>query len=63
VEREPDGTSDEELAERLREMCKARLRRYEYPHVVWVLDALPRTANGKVQRFKLRELAAERVRG
>jgi benzoate-CoA ligase family protein len=63
VEREPDGTSDEELAEQLREMCKARLRRYEYPHLVCVVDALPRTANGKVQRFKLREVAAERVRG
>jgi benzoate-CoA ligase len=63
VERETDGTSDEELAEQLREMCKARLRRYEYPHLVCVVDALPRTANGKVQRFKLREVAAERVRG
>ena len=63
VERETDGTSDEELAEQLREMCKARLRRYEYPHLVCVVDALPRTANDKVQRFKLREVAAERARG
>jgi benzoate-CoA ligase family protein len=63
VEREPSDTSDEELAERLREICKARLRRYEYPHVVHVMDALPRTANGKVQRFKLRDLAAARSRG
>ena len=39
-------------------MCKARLRRYEYPHVVRVVDALPRTPNGKVQRFKLRELVS-----
>jgi benzoate-CoA ligase family protein len=63
VEREPSDTSDEELAEQLREICKARLRRYEYPHVVHVMDALPRTANGKVQRFKLRDLAAARSRG
>jgi benzoate-CoA ligase family protein len=63
VERQPGPPSDEELAEELREMCKARLRRYEYPHVVHVVDALPRTANGKVQRFKLRELAAERGGG
>jgi benzoate-CoA ligase family protein len=63
VEREPSDTSDEELAEQLREICKARLRRYEYPHVVHIMDALPRTANGKVQRFKLRDLAAARSRG
>jgi benzoate-CoA ligase family protein len=63
IERDPGDTSDEELAEQLREICKARLRRYEYPHVVHVVDALPRTANGKVQRFELRDLAAERSRG
>jgi acyl-coenzyme A synthetase/AMP-(fatty) acid ligase len=34
------------------------MRRYEYPHVVTFVDELPRTLNGKVQRFRLRELAA-----
>ena len=37
--------------------CKERLRRYEYPHVVEFVDDLPRTATGKIQRFRLRELA------
>jgi benzoate-CoA ligase family protein len=50
--------SDEALAEELRSWCKERLRRYEYPHVVRFVDDLPRTVNGKVQRFRLRELAA-----
>jgi acyl-coenzyme A synthetase/AMP-(fatty) acid ligase len=31
------------------------LRRYEFPHVVTFVDSLPRTLNGKVQRFRLRE--------
>jgi benzoate-CoA ligase family protein len=48
--------TDEELADELRAWCKARLRRYEYPHVVQFVDDLPRTVNGKVQRFRLREL-------
>ena len=48
-----------QLAEELRAMCKERLRRYEYPHVVHFVDELPRTPSGKVQRFKLRTLAAE----
>jgi benzoate-CoA ligase family protein len=49
--------SDEVLADELRAWCKDRLRRYEYPHVVRFVDDLPRTVNGKVQRFRLRELA------
>jgi benzoate-CoA ligase family protein len=53
-----DGeTTDDALAEELRAWCKDRLRRYEYPHVVRFVDDLPRTVNGKVQRFRLRELA------
>jgi benzoate-CoA ligase family protein len=43
------------LAEELRQWCKQTLRRYEYPHVVEFVEDLPRTATGKVQRFKLRE--------
>jgi benzoate-CoA ligase len=61
VERRGDGTPDAELAEELRTMCKERLRRYEYPHVVHFVDELPRTPSGKVQRFKLRETAAQRA--
>jgi benzoate-CoA ligase len=43
------------LADELRQWCKQHLRRYEYPHVVEFVEDLPRTATGKVQRFKLRE--------
>ena len=60
VERSGGGTPDDVLADELRAMCKERLRRYEYPHVVHVVDELPRTPSGKVQRYKLRELAAQR---
>ena len=56
---ECDGRADEALAEELRAWCKQRLRRYEYPHVVRFVDRLPRTLTGKVQRFRLREWAAE----
>jgi benzoate-CoA ligase len=53
-----DGEQDDEaLADELRAWCKERLRRYEYPHIVRFVDDLPRTVNGKVQRFRLRELA------
>jgi benzoate-CoA ligase family protein len=58
---ECDGDGDAALAEELREWCKARLRRYEYPQVVEFVDVLPRTLTGKVQRFKLREAAERRT--
>jgi benzoate-CoA ligase family protein len=50
---EPDALADE-----LRAWCKEHLRRYEYPHVVEFVSDFPRTATGKIQRFKLREAEA-----
>jgi benzoate-CoA ligase len=58
VECDP-GAGSEALADQLRALCKAQLRRYEVPHVIEFVDELPRTVTGKVQRFKLRELATE----
>jgi acyl-coenzyme A synthetase/AMP-(fatty) acid ligase len=36
--------------------CEARLPRHKRPRWVRVVPELPRTATGKVQRFKLREM-------
>jgi benzoate-CoA ligase family protein len=52
---------DDVLADELRAWCKERMRRYEYPHLVSFVDALPRTLTGKVQRFRLREWAVQAV--
>ncbi|MER5887048.1 AMP-binding protein [Streptomyces sp. NPDC001941] len=46
---------DEGAAEELREFVKSRLVPYKCPRRVVFLDALPRTATGKLQRFRLRE--------
>jgi benzoate-CoA ligase family protein len=53
--RDESGGDRDQLADELRQWCKEQLRRYEYPHVVDFVEDLPRTATGKVQRFKLRE--------
>ncbi len=37
------------------EFCRAGLAHFKAPRAVLVLDALPRTATGKLQRFKVRE--------
>ncbi|QIB43024.1 AMP-binding protein [Streptomyces aureoverticillatus] len=42
-------------AERLREFVKAELVPYKCPREVVFLEVLPRTATGKLQRFRLRE--------
>jgi len=45
------------LAEALKLHVKERLAPYKYPRWIEFLDELPKTANGKIQRFKLRERA------
>ena len=54
VLREGHQGSDE-LVEELQEWSKNNLKRYQYPHMVDFIDELPKTATGKIQRFKLRE--------
>ena len=46
------------LAEELRQHVKSRLAPYKYPRWIEFLDELPKTATGKIQRFKLRAMVA-----
>jgi len=48
------ATGGPELAAELQMFCKYRLQLYEYPHIIDFVDELPKTATGKIQRFKLR---------
>jgi len=41
--------------------CREGLASFKRPRHVIAIDEVPRTATGKVQRYRLRELAAERV--
>jgi 4-hydroxybenzoate-CoA ligase len=36
---------------------KSLIGKWQYPRWIEVVDALPKTATGKIQRFKLRERA------
>jgi benzoate-CoA ligase len=42
----------------LKDFVKDRLAAYKYPRYIAFVDDLPKTATGKIQRFKLRELEA-----
>lgn len=49
------GESDEELQQALLEHCKKGLAPYKYPRWFHFVDELPKTATGKIQRFRLRQ--------
>lgn len=51
---DPDYTPCEELGKELIEHVKKRIAKYKYPRWVVFVDELPKTATGKVQRYKLR---------
>ncbi|GHS91364.1 AMP-binding protein [Planctomycetales bacterium] len=47
--------------ESVREFCLDKIARYKIPKHVFVVEAFPLTASGKIQKYKLRELAKERL--
>jgi len=49
-----DGGQPDALAEELIDFVKAHLAPFKYPRWIVFLDELPKTASGKIQRFKLR---------
>ena len=48
------ATMDEE---EVRAYCHGRIANYKIPRYVKFVDSYPMTASGKIQKFKLRELA------
>ena len=53
VVRDPSRAGPE-LADELRRFVKERLAPYKYPRWIEFVDELPKTATGKIQRFRLR---------
>jgi len=50
-----EGVEEDGLTEELMTLCKTRLAPYQYPRWIHFVDELPKTATGKIQRFRLRE--------
>ena len=53
----PDAGA-EASEDELKAFVKDRLAPYKYPRFIEFVNELPKTATGKIQRFKLREQAA-----
>lgn len=49
------GAGDAAITQKLQDHVKATIAPYKYPRRVVIVDALPKTNTGKIQRFKLRE--------
>mgnify|MGYP001089914190 CR=1 FL=1 len=49
--------SDEEI----KDFCRGRIANYKIPHYITFVEGYPMTASGKVQKFRLREMAIEEL--
>ena len=47
--------------DQVREFCQGRIAHYKIPRYVKLVDEFPMTVTGKVQKFKMRELAIEEL--
>jgi 2-aminobenzoate-CoA ligase len=61
VLRDPAVAGPAKAAE-LQDFAKASIAPYKYPRVVEFVTELPKTISGKTQRYRLRQLAEERLR-
>jgi 2-aminobenzoate-CoA ligase len=54
---ERDAADDDATVTALQDFVKQSIAAYKYPRAIEFVDRLPRTATGKLQRFRLREAA------
>ncbi|WP_298037587.1 AMP-binding protein [uncultured Desulfuromonas sp.] len=47
--------------EEVKDFCRGRIANYKIPYFVKFVDEFPMTASGKIQKFKLREMAIEEM--
>ncbi len=58
IELKPGETSD---AAEIAQWCRAHMARHKLPKYIEFVDAFPLTPSGKIKKYELRELAAQRI--
>ena len=53
-----ESLTDQEI----RDFCKGQIAHYKIPRYIWLVDAFPMTATGKIQKFKMRETMIEELK-
>jgi 2-aminobenzoate-CoA ligase len=56
----PEYSADAEMVETLQNFVKQSIAPFKYPRRIQFIPALPRTETGKLQRFRLRQLATQK---
>ncbi len=51
----------DELADEIRELCRANLAHFKVPRYIRFVDQYPQTVTGKIQKFKIREAMIEEL--
>lgn len=46
----------------IRDFCRGRIAHFKVPRYVWFVDEFPMTVTGKLQKFRMREIASERLK-
>ena len=60
VQLRPDGPSLSTQA--IQEFCRGKISHYKIPRYIKIVNQYPLTVTGKVQKFKLREMAIEELK-
>lgn len=47
--------------EEIKEYCKDKIAHFKIPKYIWFVDEFPMTVTGKLQKFKMREVALEKL--
>jgi fatty-acyl-CoA synthase len=48
---------EEATEEEIRDFCKGQIAHYKIPRYIMFVDEFPKTVTGKVQKYKMREMA------
>jgi fatty-acyl-CoA synthase len=48
--------------EEIREFCKGNIAHYKIPKYVWFVEEFPMTVTGKLQKFRMRDIAVEKMK-
>jgi len=54
--------ADENASEEdIKSFCKGQIAHFKIPRHVWFVDEFPMTVTGKLQKFRMREMALEKM--
>lgn len=48
--------------EDIKEFCRGKIAHFKIPRYIWFVEAFPMTVTGKVQKFRMREIAMEKLK-